>query len=127
MCGQQYDVIRQSNGLATVKFTQPVVVHKLDDEYDLPCGRLSKTPAAAVQVLGRDDGGGTIDNIEATVYHSGTDICMFIMQCNGLDWTFTMGQKDWPGIYICTKFGGSSKGFEELDGIHRGNKNEGWS
>ena len=71
--------------MATVKFTQPVVVHKLDDEYDLPCGRLSKTPAAAGQVLGRDDGGGTIDNIEATVYHSGTDTCMFIMQWTGLD------------------------------------------
>ena len=52
--------------MATVKFTQPVLVQELDDEYDLLCGRLLKTPTAAVQVLGRDDGSETIDDSKAT-------------------------------------------------------------
>ena len=50
--GSKIDIVRKSDGLATVKFMQPVLIQKLEDEYELPSGtRTPKTPAEAGQTL----------------------------------------------------------------------------
>jgi hypothetical protein len=59
----------EADGLETIKNTQPVLVQKLEDEFDLPSGKAPSTPAVAGQVLVPGDGTG-----------SGTAICMFMMQ-----------------------------------------------
>ena len=78
--GSKIDIVRKSNGLATVKFTQPVLVQKLEDEYNLPRGNALKTPAVAGQTLVKGDGSGTVGDHEATEYRSGTATCIFVMQ-----------------------------------------------
>ena len=44
--GSRINIVRKRKGLATVKFTQPVLVQKLEDEYNLP-SRKANTPAVA--------------------------------------------------------------------------------
>ena len=83
--GSKIDIARNSDGLGTVKFTQPVLVQKLEDEFDLPSGKAPKTPATAGQVLVRGDGSGAIDGKESTKYRSGTALCMFMMQWSKTD------------------------------------------
>jgi len=79
--GSKIDIVRKSDGLATVKFTQPVLIQKLEDEYELPGGtKRPKTPAAAGQTLVKGDGSGTVSDEAATVYRSGTATMMFMMQ-----------------------------------------------
>ena len=34
--GNKVDITRKSDGLATVKFMQPIFIQKLEDEYELP-------------------------------------------------------------------------------------------
>ena len=64
-----------------MKFTQPVLVQKLEDEYNLPSGKASKTPAVAGQTLVKGDGSGTVGDHEAVEYRSGTaTTCMLVMQ-----------------------------------------------
>ena len=38
-------------GRGTVRFTQPVLIKELNEEYEVPKGPVSKTPAVAGQVL----------------------------------------------------------------------------
>ena len=58
--GSKIDITRNNDGLGTVKVTQPVLVQKLEDEFDLPSGKAPRTPASAGQVLVRGDGSGAI-------------------------------------------------------------------
>ena len=74
--GSTIDIKRKSNGLATIKFTQPVLIKKLEDEFDIPSGGSSKTPAVSVQVLVRGDGSNAGIGKEHKVYRSGTATCM---------------------------------------------------
>ena len=37
--GSKIDILGKSNALATVEFTQPVLVQKLEDGYNLPSGK----------------------------------------------------------------------------------------
>jgi hypothetical protein len=71
---------READGLGTIKITQPVLVQKLEDEFDLPSGKAPSTPAVAGQVLVRGDGTGALEGAAVTKYRSGTAICMFMMQ-----------------------------------------------
>ena len=61
--GSKLSVMRDEEGQGTVKFTQPVLVKKLMEEYKVPNGPVSQTPAVAGQVLvkGDDDGTATQD------------------------------------------------------------------
>ena len=79
--GSKIDITRKENGIARVKFTQPVQLQKLKDEFLIPIeGKNPLTPAVAGQVLLKGDGSGTIDPKEITKFRSGTATCMFIMQ-----------------------------------------------
>ena len=79
--GSKINIKRESNGLADVKFTQPVLVQKLKDEYLESMGRRApKTPAVAGQILVKGDGSGTIEDSEATVYRLATTTCMYVIQ-----------------------------------------------
>jgi hypothetical protein len=78
--GNKIDVVRHDNGLATAKFTQPVLIQKIEDGFDLGDGQAPKTPAVAGQELVQGDGSGKVEGLEATRYRSGTALCMFMMQ-----------------------------------------------
>ena len=78
--GSKIDLSRDENGLGKLKFTQPVLVQKLQDEFDLSEGRIPKTPAAPGQELIKSNGGNDLHGKRVTTYRSGTAICMFIMQ-----------------------------------------------
>ena len=76
--GSKIDFVRKSNGLGQVKFTQPVLVQKLEDEFDFPDGVPPKTSVVAGQVLVKGDGSGVLEGAEATKFRSGTAICMLM-------------------------------------------------
>ena len=78
--GSKIDIERFESGLATVKFTQPVLIQKLEDNFDLSGGQAPKTPVVAGQVLVRGDGSGSLESFEATKYRSGVATCMYMMQ-----------------------------------------------
>ena len=48
-------LLGNNDGLGSVKFTQPVLIQKLKDEFELPKGELPRTPAVAGQVLSKED------------------------------------------------------------------------
>ena len=79
--GNKIDFSRNENGLGTIKFTQPVLIQKLVDEFNLLGGKTPVTPAIAGQVLSKGDSGtSALSPAEVTKYRSGTAICMFKMQ-----------------------------------------------
>ena len=78
--GSKNDLSRDENGLRKAKFTQPVLVQKLQDEFDLSGGRVPKTPAAPGQELVKGDGSNDLHGPAVKAYRSGTAVCMFIMQ-----------------------------------------------
>jgi hypothetical protein len=77
--GSKLSITRDEKGRGTVKFTQPVLIKKLTDEYKVPDGPVSKTPAVAGQVLVKGDDDGTTTQ-DTTMYRSATATCMFMMQ-----------------------------------------------
>ena len=67
--GNKIDFSRNENGLGTVKFTQPVLVQKLEDEFVLPGGKSPTTPAVAGLVLSKGgDGTKALDSKAAMKY-----------------------------------------------------------
>ena len=75
--GSKIDIKQNTSGLAVVKFTQPVLVQKLQDEYiEELSGRALMTPAVAGQILVKEDGSGTISEEKATRYWSATATLM---------------------------------------------------
>ncbi len=58
--GRKIDISRNESGLGKVKFTQPVLVQKLQDKFDLTGGRIPKTPAAPGQELRKSDSGNNL-------------------------------------------------------------------
>ena len=83
--GRKIDLSRDENGLGKVKFTQPVLVQKPQEEFDLTGGRIPKTPAAPGQELIKSDSGNNLHGQRVKMYRSGTAICMFIMQWSRSD------------------------------------------
>jgi hypothetical protein len=71
---------READGLRTIKITQPVLVQELEDEFYLPLGKASSTPAVDGQVLVWGDGTGAFEDAAVTKYRSRTAISMFMMQ-----------------------------------------------
>ena len=74
--GSKLSLSREDLGLGMVKFTQPVLVQKLEEEYTPPNGIASKTPAVAGQVLVKGDGDGMVQDSMAKMYRSATAMCM---------------------------------------------------
>ena len=58
------DLYRENWGLGRVKFTQPVLAQKLEEEYTPPDGIASKMPAVAGQVLVKRDGDGMVQELQ---------------------------------------------------------------
>ena len=55
-------------------------VQKPEDEYlENNDGNAPKTPAVAGQILVKGDGGGTVEDREATMYRSATATCIYIV------------------------------------------------
>ena len=78
--GSKVDFTRDETGLGTIKITQPVLVQKLAESFDVAGGRNPKTPAIAGQVLVRGDGSNMLGPKETTKFRSGTAICLFMTQ-----------------------------------------------
>ena len=66
--GSKVDMTRDENGLGTIKITQPVLVQKLEETFDVKGGRDPKTPALAGQVLVRGDGSDMLESVETTKF-----------------------------------------------------------
>jgi hypothetical protein len=78
--GSKLTISRDEYGKGTVKFTHPVVIKKINDEYKMTDGPVSKTPDVAGQVLVKGDGEGTGTSNQMKMYWSATATCMFMMQ-----------------------------------------------
>ena len=78
--GSKLTLTRDGDGKGTIKFTQPVLIQKLNEEYTVPDGPVSKTPAVAGQVLVKGDGEGTVSLEQSKMYQSATATYMFLMQ-----------------------------------------------
>ena len=60
--GSKISITQLASGLKTVKFTQPVLVQKLKDEFlQETSGAFPKTPAVAGLVLIKGDGSGALN------------------------------------------------------------------
>jgi hypothetical protein len=69
-----------NNGRGMIKYTQLVLIQKINDKYKVPEGPTSKTPATAGQVLVKGDGKGTVFDNQDRMYRSAVATCMFMMQ-----------------------------------------------
>ncbi len=78
--GSKLTIASDMTGQGTVKFTQPVLIKKLSDEYEVPEGPVLKTPAAAGQVLIKGDDDGAVSSDTLKMYWSVTATCMFMVQ-----------------------------------------------
>lgn len=67
-------------GMRTVKFTQPVLVGKLWEEYGPMEGWASQLPAVAEQVLIKGDGERTMGDTIVKIYRFAIATYMYIMQ-----------------------------------------------
>ncbi len=77
--GSKLTFSRDDMGLGVVKFTHPVLVQKLEEEYTPPNEIASKAPAVAGQVLVEGDGDETVQESLAKMYWSATATCMYMM------------------------------------------------
>ena len=77
--GSKLTLNRDNKGRGTIKFTQPVLIQKITDEYKVPDGPASKTPAVAGQVLVKGDDEGTVSDKQARMYRSAVATCMFMV------------------------------------------------
>ena len=59
----------EDEGEGTIKFTQPVLIKKPNEEYTLPAGPVSKTLTVAVQVLIKGDREGAVSHEQMKMYH----------------------------------------------------------
>ena len=67
--GNKIDFSHGENGLGTVKFMQPVLVQKLNDEFVLSGGKSPVTPAVAGQVLTKGGDGTQPLDASSTIKH----------------------------------------------------------
>lgn len=67
-------------GLETVKFTQPVLIQKLWEEYGLFDWASSQLSGVAGQVPMKGDGKEMVGDTEVKMYHSLVVTCMYMMQ-----------------------------------------------
>jgi hypothetical protein len=78
--GNKIGINRGDDGIATVKFTQPVLIQKLEENHTPIMSRTPKTPAAPGSNLCKGDGTDLITMEQATKYRSLIALIMFIMQ-----------------------------------------------
>jgi hypothetical protein len=55
VCRSKIDILRDSTGLGTAKFTRPVLIQKLKNDFDLGSGAMPRTPALPGQVPTKGD------------------------------------------------------------------------
>ena len=63
-----------------MKFIKPVLIQKLEDEYDLTDGIAVNIHAVAGQVLIKGNDSDTVSGALVNKYRSATATCMFVMQ-----------------------------------------------
>ena len=78
--GSKLTFNHHDDGKGTIKVTHPVLIKKLNKEYKVSDGPVSKIPVVAGQVLVKGDGEGTLSLEQIKMYRSATATCMFMMQ-----------------------------------------------
>jgi hypothetical protein len=96
--GNKVDIVCQNDGRVRIKITEHVLNQKLQDEFISPDGKTSKTPAVPGQVLVKGDGSHALSPQDATMYCSGTALCIYKLQCPDL--TFATLLRTVPGTYL---------------------------
>ena len=66
--GSKVDLTRNENRLDMVKITQPVLVQKPEESFDIAGGKSPKTPAVVGQVLVRGNGSGMLGPVGTTKF-----------------------------------------------------------
>ncbi len=61
-------MMRDKSGMGTIKLTQPVLLQKLEESFDVAGGRDPRTPALTGQVLVRGDGSDMLGPVETTKF-----------------------------------------------------------
>ena len=78
--GCKADLSHDKNGLGMVNVTQPVLVQKLEESFDVAGGKNPKTTALVGQVLVRRDISGILGSVKTTKFRSGTANFLFMTQ-----------------------------------------------
>jgi hypothetical protein len=78
--GNKININRGDDGIATIKFTQPVLIQKLEENHTPIMSRAPKTPAVPGSNLCKGDGTNLITMKQATRYRSLVALIMYIMQ-----------------------------------------------
>ena len=66
--GNKIEIKRESGKAAQIKLAQPVLIQKMEDEFQIPSGKPPKTPAVAGLVLVRGDESQALGRKESTEY-----------------------------------------------------------
>jgi hypothetical protein len=78
--GNKIDINRGDDGIATIKFTRPVLIQKLEENHTPIMSLAPKTPAVPWSNLCKGDGTNLITMVQATKYRSLVALIMYIMQ-----------------------------------------------
>jgi hypothetical protein len=78
--GNKIEINRGDDGIAAIKFTQPVLIQKLKENHTPIMSRTPKTPAVPGSNLCKGDGMDLITMEQATRYRSLVALIMYIMQ-----------------------------------------------
>lgn len=65
------DTEKRPSGARKIKFTQLILVQKMEDKFDLPTGKVPRTPVVAGQKLTREDRSWKLDTTKTTKHQSG--------------------------------------------------------
>jgi hypothetical protein len=112
--GNKIDINRGNDGIATIKFTQPVLIQKLEENHTPIMSRVPKTPAVPWSNLCKGDGTDLITAEQATKYRSLMALIMFIMQWSRPDlyntghslalYMHTPNESHWKALHYCLAY-----------------------
>lgn len=120
--GNKIDINRGDDGIATVKFTQPVLIQKLKENHTPIMNRVPMTPAVPGSNLCKGDGTDMLTADQATKYRSLTALIMFIMQWSRPDlynagrslarYMHAPNESHWKALHYCLAYimGTSNRG-----------------
>ena len=112
--GNKIDISRGDDGIATVKFTQPVLIQKLEENHTPMMKRAPQTPAVPGSNLSKGDGTDMITMEQATKYRSLTALIMYIMQWSRPDvyqagrslarYMHAPNESHWKALHYCLAY-----------------------
>jgi hypothetical protein len=112
--GNKISIDRVDDGIATIKFTQPVLIQKLEENHTPIINRVPKTPAVPGSNLCKGDGTEIITLEQATKYRSLVALIMYIMQWSRPDlydavrslaqYMHAPNESHWKALHYCLAY-----------------------